>query len=1328
MRNIKKVVSFFTVLTMILSMFAGLSAYAVSTELADGKYTVNVRAWHEINDSASMMAAALDSQAVLDVADGEITVTVKFIEANLMGMNINGSIVLEVWPEPASPPAAGTGIIGEFDSGDNSNTYSFVLSGLDMPKLSINVGAPMNSIQTIRLNFDLNTLAPEGGLQNSYTVNGKARVEQFGKYDVDVAVTVTDGIISGLVVTGSGYSGTYAEYNPIVLQRAVDGIKDQFIGLPINSAEAISGIDAVSSATYSSKAIIAAVMDALNLELEDEPVNVPETLPPAGVYEVDVAYYTDVVYHSLLKDDRGRALLTVTDDGSAVLTMDLISGTETEPLYLLEFNGYYDGGELKDDGVLTKTLTMEEYTVCGQVSFPLIGLSAAYSTNTYLYVPAMKNLNGEISGIMFDNGKFSVDSFVTVYWDTLTEKEPAIANGKYTVGVRAWHETNDAASMMAPLLDTTAVLEVESGEITATITFIDGTIMTQPVSASSITEVWPEFETKPTAEDRGTGVSGVTGMGSNAFTFPLSTLDMPKLAMDRGSISVVRLNFDMDSLERIWLADFSNPFLGEWQSYIPSAGLTLKFNYKTDGTFDYEMSGVPAELGGVGSGAYAVNGNRMVTYLDFEGAAMYEFEAAGNDVINVTELEVDEQFAVTRGNTAPFTRVPGSTVNRDDLPFALQNDINGTWRALIPAEEEGGEPADVLMQAASDGSCSFNYLDYGVTYSGSYFTIGDIIGFFAPDMNLVELFQMEKIDDNTYTYTEIAGINQDGTRVLGAAAEFNRMGDKTALTAMVDSVKDTTQGSYTTSSWNAFQTALTAAREVLADESATPERVAEALANLDTAIGNLSTGGGSSTGNGDSDKPSNGNYTIDITAIQASSSSLSMTNQFIKDSASLEVSGNSMTLTVKWTGTDAIHMDIITKLEYKNQSGNYVSVNGKNYNSAQDTYTFSLPVQNLNDEIYMRVTTSEGMTEPQIFRLKLDKASLKKAAVENTVNNGSGGSTGATPSPSPSPTPAAVPAPPSDTDTPKFTDTAGHWAQSFIESVVSKGIFNGTDVNAFSPDARMTRGMFVTVTGRMAGVDVSGYTSNIFTDVDSESYYAPYVAWARENGIVNGIGGGLFDPEAQITREQMAVMIYKSASFTGVDVSVFDRAESMDSYTVRASALKENSDDESMTNQFFTEPALITEKDGEYIVTAVLRGTDFITMDMLEELKIQQSDGSFADVEKVLDAEANTLTVTLTLDGLDNAVVMQTYVPAGMGEIRPNFRLVFDTETKQAVPAGDEKFADDAEISDWASESVYAMKNAGFISGKGGNVFDPQGTATRAEAAKILAMISGYGN
>lgn len=113
-------------------------------------------------------------------------------------------------------------------------------------------------------------------------------------------------------------------------------------------------------------------------------------------------------------------------------------------------------------------------------------------------------------------------------------------------------------------------------------------------------------------------------------------------------------------------------------------------------------------------------------------------------------------------------------------------------------------------------------------------------------------------------------------------------------------------------------------------------------------------------------------------------------------------------------------------------------------------------------------------------------------------------------------------------------DTQGNWAQDDIAFAVTRGLLLGTGGDRFSPDVSMNRGMFVTVLGRLAGVDAGSYTGGRFTDVSADSYCAPYVNWAAEKGIVHGIGDGLFSPEQSVTREQMAVLLMNYASVTGL--------------------------------------------------------------------------------------------------------------------------------------------------------------------------------------------------
>ena len=174
---------------------------------------------------------------------------------------------------------------------------------------------------------------------------------------------------------------------------------------------------------------------------------------------------------------------------------------------------------------------------------------------------------------------------------------------------------------------------------------------------------------------------------------------------------------------------------------------------------------------------------------------------------------------------------------------------------------------------------------------------------------------------------------------------------------------------------------------------------------------------------------------------------------------------------------------------------------------------------------------------------------------------------------------------------PAFTDIKNHWAEDNIIFVASRGLLTGTGNNQFSPDTGMTRGMFVTALGRLAGIDPADYKTGKFTDVKADAYYAPYVNWAAEKGIVNGTTATTFSPDTNITREQMAVIMAGYAKKLGYELPV---------------------------------------------------AHDAVT------------------------------------------------------------------------------FADNAQISGWAAKEVKAMQQAGIMAGKGGNRFDPKGTATRAEVATVL--------
>lgn len=114
--------------------------------------------------------------------------------------------------------------------------------------------------------------------------------------------------------------------------------------------------------------------------------------------------------------------------------------------------------------------------------------------------------------------------------------------------------------------------------------------------------------------------------------------------------------------------------------------------------------------------------------------------------------------------------------------------------------------------------------------------------------------------------------------------------------------------------------------------------------------------------------------------------------------------------------------------------------------------------------------------------------------------------------------------------------TESDWFYDDVRFANQNGLFNGVEKDLFAPEEPMTRGMLVTVLWRLDG-ETAPKTATTFTDVDANAYYADAVAWAAESGVVNGIGGNKFDPEGNVTREQIAAILFRYASLKGVDTA-----------------------------------------------------------------------------------------------------------------------------------------------------------------------------------------------
>lgn len=102
------------------------------------------------------------------------------------------------------------------------------------------------------------------------------------------------------------------------------------------------------------------------------------------------------------------------------------------------------------------------------------------------------------------------------------------------------------------------------------------------------------------------------------------------------------------------------------------------------------------------------------------------------------------------------------------------------------------------------------------------------------------------------------------------------------------------------------------------------------------------------------------------------------------------------------------------------------------------------------------------------------------------------------------------------------------WYADAVRYALENDLFNGTDAAHFSPDSPMTRAMLVTVLHRAEGKPSHRGTAS-FEDVPQGQWYTDAVLWAAERGIVSGRGNGLFDPQQDITRQELAVVLYNKA-------------------------------------------------------------------------------------------------------------------------------------------------------------------------------------------------------
>ncbi|WP_419872807.1 amidase family protein [Candidatus Pristimantibacillus sp. PTI5] len=117
-----------------------------------------------------------------------------------------------------------------------------------------------------------------------------------------------------------------------------------------------------------------------------------------------------------------------------------------------------------------------------------------------------------------------------------------------------------------------------------------------------------------------------------------------------------------------------------------------------------------------------------------------------------------------------------------------------------------------------------------------------------------------------------------------------------------------------------------------------------------------------------------------------------------------------------------------------------------------------------------------------------------------------------------------------------FTDVNDNWAVKYISELVASGILKGVSATKFSPNSNISRGMFVTALGRLEKMNIQDGETH-FSDVPENAYYASYIKWAANAGIVNGKSDGTFDPNFEISRQDAAVILVRYLKYKGISMT-----------------------------------------------------------------------------------------------------------------------------------------------------------------------------------------------
>lgn len=115
-----------------------------------------------------------------------------------------------------------------------------------------------------------------------------------------------------------------------------------------------------------------------------------------------------------------------------------------------------------------------------------------------------------------------------------------------------------------------------------------------------------------------------------------------------------------------------------------------------------------------------------------------------------------------------------------------------------------------------------------------------------------------------------------------------------------------------------------------------------------------------------------------------------------------------------------------------------------------------------------------------------------------------------------------------------FNDITNHWSREYVNFLSSRGVVDGVGGGYYEPNGNLTRGQFITILARISQDNLVSYTTENFNDVNPNDYFFNAVCWGTAAGIVNGRTAVAFEPNSKITREEMATMCWRYTDYAGL--------------------------------------------------------------------------------------------------------------------------------------------------------------------------------------------------